>query len=86
MRSTIMGIAAALAIVLAVPTLSVADAPKPSGTIVAVAEGVADVKGADGKVYKIKVEEIVAEDLRTGDVVEYDVIEGKPAHVKKIAK
>ena len=86
MRNTIMGIATALVIVLTAPTLGLAAGQKPSGTIVAVTEGVADVKGADGTVYKVKVEDIIAEDLKTGDVVEYDLIQGKPVHVKKPAK
>lgn len=68
----------------AVPGAFAAD--KPTGTIVAVAEGVADVKGADGKIYKIKVEDIVAEDLKTGDMVEYELVEGQPVHAKKKAK
>ena len=44
------------------------------------------MKGADGKTYRIKVEDIIAEDLKTGDIVEYELIEDKPVHVKKHAK
>jgi hypothetical protein len=76
---------AALALVLGAATFALT-ADKASGTIVAIAEGVADVKGADGKTYQIKVADIVAEDLKTGDMVEYEVIEGKPVNVKKPAK
>ena len=30
-----------------------------------------------------KAADVVAEDLKTGDIVEYEVIEGKPLNVKK---
>ena len=58
---------------------------KSSGTVVAISEEVADVKAKNGKVYKIKVEDIVAENLKTGDVVEYELVSGQPVHVKKKA-
>lgn len=76
-------IASVFAIILATSTLSLAAGPKQSGTIVVVTEGVADVKGADGNTYQVKVEDIIADNLKTGDVVEYDLIQGKPVHVAK---
>src|SRR5258708_36969221 len=72
MYKKITRVAAVLAIVLATSTLSFAAGPKPSGTIVVITEGVADVKGADGTTYKVKVEDIIADNLKTGDIVEYD--------------
>lgn len=73
----------ALAIVLLSSTLSLAADAKSTGTIVVVAEEVVTLKGADGKTYQVKVADVVAEDLKTGDMVEYEVIEGKPTKVKK---
>lgn len=77
-------IALAVGLILGISTFAMAG--KASGTIVAITEEVADVKGADGNTYQIKVADIVAEDLKTGDMVEYEVVEGKLLHVKKTAK
>ena len=73
---------AVLAVVLATSPAVFADGQKASGTVVVVAEEVATVKGADGKTYMIKVADIVAEDLKTGDIVEYELVEGKPVKAK----
>ena len=79
--------AAALALLLIGGQAVVANAgDKASGVVGAIAEGVAEVKGADGKTYMVAVEDIVAEDLATGDVVEYEVVEGAPVKVAKKAK
>ena len=87
MPKKITRIAAAFAILLAAATQGFAAGQKATGTVVVVAEEVAEVKGADGKMYKIKVVDIVAEDLKTGDIVEYDLVEGAPVHTaKKMAK
>ena len=85
MFKRISKLTALLAVLLAVSLTprAFAAGQKSTGTIVAIAEGVADVKGADGKSYKIKVEDIVAEDLKTGDMVEYEIVEGQPANAKK---
>ncbi len=79
---------AMMAIVLAVSPLAFADDPKASdsGTVVVVVEEVATIKGTDGKTYQIKVADIMAEDLKTGDIVEYEIVEGKPVKAKKKAK
>ena len=54
-----------------------------SGTIIGVAEEVVKVKGDDGKEYEIAVADVVAEDLKTGDIVEYEIVEGQPVKVHK---
>jgi hypothetical protein len=83
MYKKIIRIAAVFALILATATLSVAAGPKQTGTVVVVTEGVADVKAADGTVYKVKVEDIIADNLKNGDVVEYDLVQGTPVHVAK---
>jgi len=75
----------ALAVSLATAGSSLA-ADKATGTIVAVAEEVVKVKGADGKTYEVKAADVVEENLKTGDVVEYEIVEGMPVKVKKKAK
>ena len=75
--------AVALAGVLFTTTMSLAAGERASGTIIGVAEEVVKVKGDDGKEYEIAVADIVAEDLKTGDIVEYEIVEGKPVKVHK---
>ena len=75
--------AAALAGVLFASIVTLAAGEKASGTIIGVAEEVVKVKGDDGKEYEIAVAEIVAEDLKTGDIVEYEIVEGQPVKVHK---
>jgi len=54
-----------------------------TGTVVAVEEDVVRFKGADGKEYEIDATIVAAEDLKTGDVVEYGIVDEKPVRVKK---
>ena len=75
--------AVALAGVLFASTVTLAAGEKSSGTIIGVAEEVVKVKGDDGKEYEIAVADIVAEDLKTGDIVEYEIVEGQPVKVHK---
>lgn len=80
-------IVAAFAVLLTTSTVAFAADQKASGTIVAVTEEIIKMKGADGKTYEIKAEDVMAESLKTGDTVEYLLVEGKPVHVlKKAAK
>jgi len=81
-RNIVKLVTVLLAVVLLSSTLSFA-ADKASGTVVAVEEAVVKVKGADGKVYEIKAAEVIAENLKTGDIVEYEIVEGMPVKVKK---
>jgi len=74
--------AVALAGLLLASTVSLAG-EHTSGTIIAVAEDVVTIKGNDGKEYEIAVADVVAEDLKTGDMVEYEIAEGAPVNVKK---
>jgi len=74
--------AAVLAGLLLASTVSLAG-EKAGGTVVAVAEDVVRIKGDDGKEYEIAVADVVAEDLKTGDMVEYEIAEGAPVNVKK---
>lgn len=94
MLKKIVTAAAVFAVIAGAPTLATAeDKPqaqpqaqpeaKPQGEIIAVAEGVADVKGADGKMYQVKVVDVIGEDLKTGDIVEYELVGEMPMKVKK---
>lgn len=74
--------ALALAGVLFASTVSLAG-ETASGTIIAVAEDVVTIKADDGKEYEIAVADVVAEDLKTGDMVEYEIVEGEPVKVQK---
>ena len=76
----------ALAVVFVVTTLALAQGMKASGTITVVQKEFVTVKGADGKTWQIAAEKVVQENLKTGDIVEYEIIEGKPVNVKKKAK
>lgn len=76
----------ALAVLFVTSTLALAQAKKASGTVTAVQKEVVVVKGADGKTWEIAAEKVVQENLKTGDFVEYEIIEGKPVNVKKKAK
>ena len=76
----------ALAVLFVTSTLALAQGMKASGTITAVQKEVVVVKGADGKTYEIAAEKVVMENLKTGDFVEYEIVEGKPINVKKKAK
>jgi len=62
--------AVALAGVLFASTATLAGGERASGTITAVEEEIVKVKGDNGKEYEIAVEDIVVEDLKTGDIVE----------------
>ncbi len=72
-----------LAILMVSSTLVLAGGMKASGTVVGVAEKVVTIKGADGKTFEIAVEKVAALNLKTGDLVEYEIIEGKPANLSK---
>jgi tRNA A58 N-methylase Trm61 len=77
-------IAAVLAVVLlSSTTLALAQAAKASGTVVVVEKEVVKLKGADGKTYEVKMVDVIEKNLKTGDVVEYEVIEGRPVKVAK---
>jgi hypothetical protein len=56
-----------------------------SGTVVEMnaAAGEYTVKDRDGKTYVIKKKDVVAQDLKTGDAVVYEIVEGAPANVMK---
>lgn len=81
--------AIALGLILAAgPVLAESGAPttgsgQATGTVVAVEEDVVRVKGADGKEYEIDSTVVAAEDLKTGDIVEYGLVNEKPVRVKK---
>ena len=74
--------AAVLAGLLLASTVSLAG-ENTSGTIIAVAEDVVTLRGDDGKEYEIAVADVVSENLKTGDMVEYEIAEGAPVNVKK---
>ena len=76
----------AFAVLFVASTLALAQGMKASGTVTAVQKEVVVVKGADGKTWEIAAEKVVQENLKTGDFVEYEIIEGKPINVKRKAK
>ena len=39
------------------------------------------VQGSDGKSYVVKKADVVARDLKTGDIVAYEIVDGVPAHL-----
>jgi hypothetical protein len=83
MRNKLGIIAAALTVVLFSSTLALAQPAKPSGTVVSVETAVVKIKGADGKTYEVKMADVVEKNLKTGDMVEYEVVEGRPVKVAK---
>jgi hypothetical protein len=85
-RKIMKTLSCALAILFVASTLALAAGQKSSGVIVAVAEKVVMIKGADGKTYEIEAVKVIAEDLKTGDIVEYEIVEGKVLNVKKTTK
>ena len=76
----------AFAVLFVTSTLALAQGMKASGTVTAVQKEVVVVKGADGKTWEIAAEKVMQENLKTGDIVEYEIIEGKPINVKRKAK
>lgn len=89
MRKLMLGLGAlALGLVLVGSQPSFAEthakeAGAQSGTVVAVEEDVVRIKGADGKEYEVDLTIVAAEDLKTGDMVEYGIVNEKPVRVKK---
>jgi len=88
MRKLMLGLGAmalGLVLVAAQPALAETHAKEgqQTGTVVAVEEEVVRIKGADGKEYEIDLTIVAAEDLKTGDVVEYGLANEKPVRVKK---
>lgn len=81
----LIGITLTALFAIAAP-LFAADAPKKSsGTVIEVdvEKNTMKVKDYDGKFYEIDKTYIDETDLKTGDVVEYEIIESKPTHVKR---
>jgi hypothetical protein len=76
-------LACALAVLLVTSTLALAAAQKMTGTVVAVEKDIVSIKGADGKTYQIEAVKVAAENLKTGDIVEYEFVEGKVQTAKK---
>ena len=51
--------------------------------MVAVETAVVQIKGDDGKTYQVKIADVIEKNPKTGDTVEYEVIEGRPVKVTK---
>jgi hypothetical protein len=90
MRRFVSGLGAVtlgIVLVAAQPVFAESGAPaaagQQTGTVTAVEEDVVRVKGADGKEYEIDLTVVAAEDLKTGDIVEYGLVNEKPVRVKK---
>ncbi len=82
-RKFTKALALALAVLFVTSTLALAASQKMTGTVVAVEKEVVSIKGADGKTYQIEALKVVAENLKTGDTVEYELVEGKVQNAKK---
>ena len=82
-RKFVKALAWGLALLVVTSTLALAAGQKTSGTIVEVQKEVVIVKGADGKTYEIEAAKVVDLNLKTGDAVEYELVEGKPLNIKK---
>jgi hypothetical protein len=82
-RKFMKTLACALAVLFLTSTLALAAGQKMSGTVVGVEKDVVSIKGADGKTYQIEAVKVVAENLKTGDMVEYELVEGKVQNAKK---
>ena len=56
-----------------------------SGTITKIdaVTGEFTVKDRDGKTYVLKKTDVVAQDLQTGDVVAYEIVEGVPVNIRE---
>lgn len=74
---------ALIALSLAAP---VALAEPIKGEVVAVEGGTYTVKDYDGKEYQITEDLATGLDLQTGDVVQFELQEAKPANVQKVEK
>ncbi len=85
-RKFTKALALALAVLFVTSTLALAAGQKMTGTVVAVEKDVVAIQGADGKTYQIEAVKVAAENLKTGDTVEYEIVEGKVASAKKKAK
>ena len=85
-RKLMKTLTCAFAVLFVASTLALAQGMKASGTVTVVTKEHVTVKGADGKEYKVDAAKVVQENLQTGDIVEYEVIEAKPVNVKKKAK
>lgn len=82
-RKLMKTLSCALAVLFVASTLALAAGQKASGEVVAVQKEVVIVKGADGKTYEIEAVKVVELNLKTGDLVEYEIVEGKPVNLKK---
>jgi hypothetical protein len=78
-------IVAVLSVVLFSSTLALAQPAqsKATGTVVVVEAAAVQIKGADGKTYQVKMVDVVEKNLKTGDTVEYEMVEGRPVKVAK---
>jgi len=85
-RKLMKTLSCALAMLLVASTLALAAGQKASGMVVAVQKEVVVVQGPDGKTFEIEAAKVEELNLKTGDLVEYEVIEGKPVNVNKKAK
>lgn len=74
---------ALIALSLAAP---IALAEPIKGEVVVVEGGTYTVKDYDGKEYKITEDLATGLNLQTGDVVQFELQEAKPANVKKVEK
>lgn len=82
-RKLMKSLACALAVLLVTSTLALAAAQKMTGTVVAADAQIVKIQGADGKTYEIEAVKVAAENLKTGDTVEYELVEGKLQSAKK---
>lgn len=73
----------ALAIAFMTVALALAGFERKSGTVVAVTKEVVVIKGDDGKTFEVQATDVIGENLRTTDRVDYDVVDGKVQNIKR---
>ena len=82
-RRPIKILAVALAVLFVASALALAAGQKMSGEVIAVEEAIVTLQGADGQTYEVEVDKEVIADLKTGTVVEFELVDGEVMNLKK---
>jgi len=86
-RRCMKSLTGTVVILLVASTFALAEGDQAgsSGTITKIdaVTGEFTVKDHEGKTYVVKKTDVVAQDLKTGDAVVYEVVEGAPTDMKK---
>ena len=82
-RKAIKIVPLAMLVLFVVSAMALAAGQKMSGKVVAVEEEVVTLQGDDGKTYEVEVAKEIVEDLKTGAMVEFEIVDGQVLNVKK---